>query len=77
MPYDLTYYTAYDVTLPVLLNGPATCGHRLEVPDLNEGLMALRAKLEMLDAESMPEDEGLPNIGAELATRVIVACPVS
>ncbi|NNE53902.1 MAG: DUF1007 family protein [Sulfitobacter sp.] len=77
MPYDLSYYTAYDVTLPVVLKGQAACRHRLEVPDLNEGLIELRAKLQMLDAEMTPEEEGLPNIGAELATRVIVTCPVS
>ena len=77
LPYDLTYYTAYDVTLPVEIAGKAGCAHRIEEPDLDAGLLALRAELQALDPALDPEEAGLPNIGKKLATRVIVSCPVS
>jgi len=73
-PYDPTYYTAYDVTLPVVITGSDTCRARVKMPDINAGLVALRDQLSALDAEAEPIDAGLPNIGAQLASDVIVTC---
>lgn len=76
-PYDRTYYTAYDVTLPVTIHGTENCRSRVQMPDLNKGLMAVRDELAALDADSDPDDAGLPNIGADLASTVIVTCGAS
>lgn len=76
-PYDRTYYTAYDVTLPVTVHGTKGCRSRVQMPDLNKGLMAVRDELAALDADTDPDDAGLPNIGADLASTVIVTCGVS
>lgn len=76
-PYDLTYYTAYDVTLPVVLTGRTDCTREIEMPDLTAGLMAAREQLNALDAETTPEEAGLPNIGKQLSATVHVTCPVS
>jgi len=76
-PYDRTYYTAYDVTLPVTIEGTENCRSRVKMPDLNKGLMAVRDELATLDAETDPDEAGLPNIGADLASTVIVTCGAS
>ncbi|MGJ8617259.1 MAG: DUF1007 family protein [Sulfitobacter sp.] len=73
-PYDPTYYTAYDVTLPVVIIGSEACRARVKMPDINAGLVALRDQLSALDTETEPADAGLPNIGAQLANDVIVTC---
>ncbi|WP_370399308.1 DUF1007 family protein [Sulfitobacter sp. JB4-11] len=76
-PYDPTYYTAYDVTLPVEIAGIDNCRKRIEMPDLTSGLQAVRAQLEALDPEIDPADVGFEDIGAQLATTVIVSCAAS
>jgi ABC-type uncharacterized transport system substrate-binding protein len=73
-PYDPTYYTAYDVTLPIVVTGSDTCRARVKMPDMNESLIVLRDQLSTLGADADPQDAGLPNIGAELANDVIVTC---
>ncbi len=73
-PYDPTYYTAYDVTLPIIITGTDACRARVKMPVMGEALMALREELSTLGADALPEDEGLPNIGAELSNDVIVTC---
>ena len=77
MPYDLTYYTAYDVTLPVVVKGKSDCARQIELPDMTAGLMAVREELNALGTDQTPQEAGLPNIGRKLATRVIVTCPAS
>lgn len=76
-PYDPTYYTAYDVTLPLLITGTDGCRARVKMPDINAGLKALREELSTLSAEADPQDAGLPNIGEQLASEVIVTCSAS
>ena len=66
-PYDPTFYTAYDVTLPVEVAGPPGCRARVEMPDLTEGLSAMRAQREALDPDFEPSDAGLPIIGGQRA----------
>tara|TARA_R110002110_G_scaffold168018_22_gene369264 strand:- start:2585 stop:3235 length:651 start_codon:yes stop_codon:yes gene_type:complete len=76
-PYDRTYYTAYDVTLPVTVEGSSTCRSRVQMPDITKGLLAVQNELAALDADRDPQDEGLPDIGADLATTVVVTCAAS
>ena len=76
-PYDPTYYTAYDVTLPVTVTGPESCRSRIEMPDLSSGLGAVRLQLMALDPEVDPADVGFEDIGAEFATTVIATCAPS
>ena len=77
MPYDLTYYTAYDVTLPVVVQGKSDCAKQVEMPDMTAGLMAAREELNALEADLTPQEAGLPNIGKKLSAKVTVTCPVS
>lgn len=76
-PFDLTYYTAYDVTLPVRIEGAQTCLAELEVPDIDAGLTALRTQLMALDETTMLSDTDLPDIGGLLASTVRVTCDIS
>ncbi len=76
-PYDPTYYTAYDVTLPIVITGSDACRSRVKMPDITAGLSALRDQLSGLDANADPGDAGLPNIGGALASEVIVICAES
>ncbi len=73
-PYDATYYTAYDVTRPVMVTGGGSCKIDVIVPEMNSGLIELQEQLAGLDAETDPKDAGLPEIGAQLANSVIVTC---
>ncbi len=76
-PYDPTFYTAYDITLPVRIEGSDICGQRIEVPDLDTNLLLLRDQLNMLDVETTPEDADLPDIGGLLASTVVISCDIS
>ena len=76
-PYDATYYTAYDITLPVLLSGMDACRHSIEVPDIDARLREMRDLLNTLDMDTTPEEEGLPDIGGLLASTVKVTCDIS
>lgn len=73
-PYDETFYTAYEVLQAVSVRGAEACLiSRLE-PDIDAELEAMQAQLAELDANSNPEDAGLPNIGAKFATEVRISC---
>ena len=76
-PYDATYYTAYDVSLPVTLRGGSGCTQRLETPDIDTQLLKLRDELNALDVDIFPEDVGVPDIGILLSSTVRVICDVS
>jgi ABC-type uncharacterized transport system substrate-binding protein len=73
-PYDATYYTAYEITRPVDVIGDVACKTEVQVPDVSAGLMALQQELAMLDPQMDPSDAGLPEIGAQMASTVIVTC---
>lgn len=73
-PYDATYYTAYEVNLPVKITGSNLCRTRVKMPVMGAELEALREELSKVELDSNPEDVGLPNIGAQLAQDVIVTC---
>lgn len=76
-PYDPTYYTAYDVTLPVTIDGTSSCRKTLDMPDIDARLRELQGLLMSLDTQTTPEEEGLPDIGSLMATTVIVTCDMS
>lgn len=74
-PYDASYYTAYDVTYPVKVNGEAVlCEVRKEQPEMTSETNALRSALAEVSPNADPEDAGLPNAGGLFATRIEVSC---
>lgn len=73
-PYDATYYTAYDVTLSLDVEGRMGCETRKIEPDLTEEMETLAQKLQAVPAEADPQDMGLPDIGAKFATDVQITC---
>ena len=76
-PYDATYYTAYDITQGVRIEGTESCRSRIEVPDVNAALRELQDVLAALDEYASPEDENLPDVGGLLASTVHVTCDIS
>ncbi|MEP3686827.1 MAG: DUF1007 family protein [Sulfitobacter dubius] len=76
-PYDPTYYTAYEVTQKVTIQGSDTCRARVKMPDMNADLRALQQDLSALDANTDPSDVGLPEIGEALANEVVITCDAS
>ncbi|MFD2741348.1 DUF1007 family protein [Sulfitobacter aestuarii] len=75
--YDPTYYTAYELSRPVRVEGSGTCDVRRKAPKLDNELRELQQQLATLDAEMDPEDVGLPDIGAQMAGSVHVTCAAS
>lgn len=76
-PYDKTYYSAYDVTLPIRFAGAEGCGFSLDEPELDAALMSMRAELQALDADVTFADTDLPDVGGALASTVVVTCDMS
>ncbi|MFK7834669.1 MAG: DUF1007 family protein [Sulfitobacter sp.] len=76
-PYDATYYTAYDITLPVNIQGTENCRKSFDLPDIDARLMEVRDQLNAMDTVMMSDDADLPDIGILLATTVIVTCDAS
>ncbi|WP_298290503.1 DUF1007 family protein [uncultured Litoreibacter sp.] len=73
-PFDETFYTAYDVTLPVSVTGAQACLISKIEPNIDAELEALQALLADIDANSNPEDAGLGNMGERFATDVRILC---
>lgn len=76
-PYDVTYYTAYDITLPVRIEGTQACTQSIEVPDIEAGLLELREELSALDMLFQNADAPQPEIGLALTSTVHVTCDIS
>lgn len=76
-PYDPTYYTAYEVTQKVTVQGDDACRARVKMPEMNANLRELQQDLTALDANTDPNDVGLPEIGEALANEVVVTCDAS
>ncbi len=77
-PYDRTFYTAYDVTLPVTIEGTDACRHQIRMPDMDAGLTALSAELAALDADMTEEEAAaMPDVGVLLSSTVVVTCDIS
>jgi ABC-type uncharacterized transport system substrate-binding protein len=76
-PYDETYYTSYDVAFPVTLHGIEGCETRVQEPQQTAAMAALQQQLSGLPIDVDPSDVGLGDVGALLATTVIVSCAAS
>jgi ABC-type uncharacterized transport system substrate-binding protein len=74
VPFDPTYYSAYDVSYPVKVEGGAICEVHKVTPELNDQLKDLRDQLSLLAPSDDPLDAGLPNAGGSFATRIEVTC---
>lgn len=73
-PYDGTYYTAYEVGLPVKIEGALGCEVSLEEPDIEGALSMTRAELAALPEDFDMEAAGLADIGERFATEVRISC---
>lgn len=73
-PYDGTYYTAYEVGLPVTVQGPAQCAIDLDTPDIEGALAMTQAELAAIPQDFDMESAGLGDIGARFATEVRLTC---
>lgn len=77
--FDPSYYTAYEITLPVTLsdNLQGTCMLERIEPDIAGGLAKMQAQLLRLSADADLEENDIPLIGGEFATEILVTCPAS
>lgn len=73
-PYDPTYYSAYDVSLPVRITGNSSCVKTFDVPDVQARLQEVSDQLAAMDEMS---DDNVPDVGVLLATTVRVTCDMS
>ena len=73
--FDETYYTAYEVTRPVTVSGPATCQVNRIEPDIDGQLAQMQAFLLTLDADYDLEENDIPLVGENFATEIFVSCP--
>ncbi|WP_371732294.1 DUF1007 family protein [Ruegeria sp. HKCCA6837] len=75
--FDETYYTAYEVTRPVIVTGPATCQTERFDPDIDGQLAQMQAFLLTLDADYDLEENDIPLVGENFATEIRVSCPAT
>ncbi|WP_170604647.1 DUF1007 family protein [Ruegeria arenilitoris] len=73
--FDETYYTAYEVTRPVVISGPVSCAIERIEPDIDGQLAQMQAFLKTLDADYDLEENEIPLIGENFATEIFVSCP--
>jgi len=73
-PYDATYYTAYDVGLPVRVQGTDACDVALNVPDIEGALAMMQAEIAAMPEDYDMEAAGFGDIGEQFATRIEVTC---
>lgn len=74
LPYDGTYYTAYEVGLPVTVQGGNGCSVEIDAPDIEGALAMTKAELGALPLDFDMESAGLGDIGKRFATDVRVTC---
>lgn len=74
-PFDNTFYTAYDVTKPVALEGIEGCEIKLFAPVMTEALSELRQVLAGLPVDQDPADIGMADAGEKFATDIRISCP--
>ena len=72
-PYDGSFYTAYDVGLPVRVQGRTGCDVALDVPNA-QALAMTRAEISAYPEDYDMDAAGLGDIGARFATEVTVTC---
>ncbi len=77
--FDPSFYTAYEIILPVTLsdNLQGLCLLERIEPDIVGGLAIMQAQLLRLDADADLEENDIPLMGGEFATEILVTCPAS
>lgn len=75
--YDPTFYTAYDVTLPVRVSGPAVCMIDRVDPDIDGQMAEIQRRLAQLGPNEDPEDADIPLISGAFAADIRIACPAT
>ncbi|WP_209505813.1 MULTISPECIES: DUF1007 family protein [unclassified Ruegeria] len=75
--FDESFYTAYEITRPVTVTGPALCQMDRNEPDIDGQLAQMQAFLLTLDADYDLEENDIPLVGESFATEILVSCPVS
>jgi len=77
--FDPSYYTAYEIRLPVRITAGLE-GHcmleRLD-PDIEGALAQMQAQLLRLDVNADLEENDIPLMGGEFATEILITCPSS
>ena len=76
-PFDPSYYTAYDVTLGVSINGLESCQVSKREPDLDGEMRKLQDELALLGRDQNSIEMGFPEVGANFATQVVITCAAS
>lgn len=72
--FDETFYTAYEVTRPVTIVGPASCQMERFEPDIDGQLAQMQAFLLTLDANYDLEENDIPLVGESFATEITISC---
>lgn len=77
--FDPSYYTAYEIRLPVTLSEPLQGQCLLEriEPDIMGALAEMEAQLLRIDADADLEENDIPMMGGQFATEILVSCPTS
>lgn len=77
--FDPSYYTAYEINLPVTLSDQlqGLCLLERIEPDIAGGLALMQAQLLRLNADADLEENDIPLMGGEFATEILVTCPAS
>lgn len=73
-PFDATYYTAYDVTLPVTVTGREGCKLTRKLPDIDDALRRTQAELAELPPDVETDEVGFAGIGERFATQIVLTC---
>jgi ABC-type uncharacterized transport system substrate-binding protein len=73
-PYDGSYYTAYEVGLPVGVQGRAGCDIVLKEPDIRGALAMTKAEMAAMPPDVDMEALGFGDIGIRFATEVMITC---
>ena len=75
--YDPSYYTAYELTLPIKVTGHEGCSIVRHDPDNQAELAKMQAFLMTLSAETNLEENDIPMLGENFASELRVSCPGS
>ncbi|MEM6306159.1 MAG: DUF1007 family protein [Pseudomonadota bacterium] len=73
-PFDRTFYTAYDVTGHVRVQGLDGCMIEKELPNIDEELEKLQVQLAKLGTDQDAIEMGFPEVGEAFATEVRITC---
>lgn len=75
--FDESFYTAYELNLPVKLTGAPNCQMDRVDADIDGELAQMQAFLLTLDANANLEENDIPLMGERFATDLRITCPAS